>query len=98
MNHSWKIFVISGGSVSAGQQVLRQLLPLGLPFEIEDAVDAQQVKTECLVHRDDPAGMSTGAFPPGVQLKVVGTEERVHVERWLAWTFCPSLRQNVGCT
>jgi glycosyl transferase family 25 len=73
---SWKIFVISLRRVrERRQQVLRQLLPLGLPFEIVDAVDAQQVKPECLMHRDDPPGMSTGAF--GCYHSHLGVLERI---------------------
>lgn len=63
MSHSWKIFVISLRRVrERRQQVLRQLLPLGLPFEIVDAVDAQQVKPECLVPGGDRPRMPVGAF------------------------------------
>ncbi len=63
MNHTWKIFVISLPRVrERRQQVLRQLLPLGLPFEIVDGIDAQQVKPECLVRDTDPPRMPLGAF------------------------------------
>ncbi len=63
MNHSWKIFVISLRRVrERRQQVLSQLLPLGLPFEIVDAVDAQQVKPECLPRGENPPRMPVGAF------------------------------------
>ena len=55
--------------------ILSQLLPLGLPFEIVDAVDAQQVKLECLIHRDDPPQMSTGAF--GCYQSHLGILERI---------------------
>jgi GR25 family glycosyltransferase involved in LPS biosynthesis len=73
---SWKIFVISLRRIrERRQQVIRQLLPLGLPFEIVDAVDAQQVKPECLVHRDDPPAMSTGAF--GCYQSHLGVLERI---------------------
>lgn len=73
---SWKIFVISLRRVRERRlRILEQLLPLGLPFEIVDAVDAQQVKPECLVHRDDPPGMSSGAF--GCYHSHLGVLERI---------------------
>jgi GR25 family glycosyltransferase involved in LPS biosynthesis len=76
MNHSWKVFVISLRRVRERRlRILRQLLPLGLPFEIVDAVDAQQVKPECLMHMDDPPRMSTGAF--GCYQSHLGVLERV---------------------
>ncbi len=76
MNHSWKLFVISLRRVRERRlEILRQLLPLGLPFEIVDAVDAQQVKPECLMHGVDPPGMSTGAF--GCYQSHLGVLERI---------------------
>ncbi len=76
MNHTWKIFAISLRRVrERRKQVLRQLQPLGLPFEIVDAVDAQQMRPECLVRGEDPAGMPVGAF--GCYHSHIGVLERI---------------------
>lgn len=76
MNLSSKIFVISLRRVRERRlEVLRQLLPLGHPFEIIDAVDAQEVKPECLMGGDDPPRMSTGAF--GCYQSHIGVLERI---------------------
>jgi GR25 family glycosyltransferase involved in LPS biosynthesis len=58
---SWKIFVISLRSVrERRQKVIKQLIPLGLPFEIVDAIDFQQVKSELLAREDEPPRMREG--------------------------------------
>ncbi|RYD70272.1 MAG: glycosyltransferase family 25 protein, partial [Verrucomicrobiaceae bacterium] len=63
MNHSWKIFAISLRRVrERREQVLKQLLPLGLPFELVDAVDGQEIKPELLAREQDADEMPVGAI------------------------------------
>ena len=62
-NPSWKIFVVSLRRIGIRrQQVLRQLLPLHLPFEIVDAVDAEQIQPEFLVRGENAGEMPDGAI------------------------------------
>lgn len=63
MKPRWKIFVISLRRVRERRlQILHQLLPRGLPFELVDAVDARQLKPELLVREEDASEMPDGAW------------------------------------
>ncbi len=52
---NWKIFILSLRRVGERRlQALKQIVPLGLPFELVDAFDAKQVRPEFLVMAEKP--------------------------------------------